>query len=150
MPLEIGRHNIQMQIMQISHYCCLNASVLLEMQKEKVKRIWGHCIPYSKVLLTGGRIFQCAFLLLKGLVIQLLCLVAENKGSLRWIKKLSEFSVDSALPRKACCGICSCPRLSTLLSLQFPTLATRSVQLLVKQLLSCCGLQMEISFRLPC
>lgn len=35
MPLETGRHNIQMQIMQISQYCCLNAGVLLEDAKGK-------------------------------------------------------------------------------------------------------------------
>lgn len=39
----------------------------------------------------------------------------------------------------------SCPLL-----LEFPTLATKSVQLSGKQLLSCCSFQMEISFRWPC
>lgn len=103
----------------------------------------------AKSLCVENKIFYHVVLLVKGFGFLLPRLAAHSKESLRQNKKMYEFSLVFNSPRTAYPGVCSYPKWSTLLLLEFPTLDAEGAQLSGKQLLSCCGLQMEISFRLP-
>lgn len=117
------------------------------------KRNWKECgdslFPTAKSLCIEEKIFHHVVLLIKGFAIQLPLSAAHNRESLRQNKNNNEFSLDSNSPRTAPPGVCSCPKWSTLLFLD-PILDAKSTQLSGKQVLGCCGLQMEISIRLPC
>lgn len=148
------RHNVCMQTMQIftaflfACECLSSGKIHQEGTTKKSGEKIGTICSLQWSLCAEDKIFHDVVLLVKDFANVLSCLAAQSKESLKQSKKNNAFSVISDSPRTANPGICSFPKLYTLLLLEFPTLATECVQLLDKQLLSCCSSQVKVSFRL--